>query len=937
MLRTRFACCAIVAAFQLRLVAAPSVEDVPLTPAVVAVAAEHGVDRLRDRARFIPDVVQRLYPAVDGRVFDTNALIASASSRVPQNSSSSGQDTIAVPLGLEVWSRAIFKRTIPADRLLATILADPRAALLCRGLTGMDDETLTFVAEHPALLTFLYERAAPVVGGFGDVLRVHHGALVLPGGDAAAALWSAVLTAPLADGDRAARVLFGEFGGRLAYLAETIDSAEPQVARFALGAWIADPARRLQRFQKVADLVKAGYREWNAMERPFSRPLGDLGQWLLRINVDVNGAPVGVSDRQFWSGALDVSLPSGSVDEGDARIDLAWLLDATVSRDMYTRSDRLDQFSFGQRVFAAVAGDRRDAAMESIRGFQNRRALLLALERLGSHDPALYRAAVQRADALDASDAGQRFWTYAQYQGLLAIVARMARVGTIDSTHACALIASVTSVPLGNDGYDGALVDWFTREFPFKAEGDRASLESGVLDALGGPSAVGGGPRVEWEGQAYRFNPAVAERQRLEIVRRKQGGHTIDLAVAIARVVPRVEKDALTGEQWRAMAAALRAIASDNARQLKNPPVYLMPAGVSPPHDPVEVLTTAAADLERAARSGDLRRATRTFASLRTLADLVFGNALISLVYASEIGDPDGAALLAGNVSLRHDFGLSIRDGTLRVRQAWALPRQDFQPGVPWHVTGSLLNLDVALASLQLRHRTMERILTVPKLSSLDRAAMSVNVVLLDPRTLSNDTRDGIAAAMNEGRRRVMAAVSRPQEMAAIADELGLDGWRRRALVWVLDHDRESIDEQFTLIDLVTLGSEGRPRLDLDPWGVSGLQTEGCICAKMPTPRSWRLLEGRYQLPTVAATMGDLGLAVAVALQTLRLPAPLARTVLAVSMQDFIDEMTPFGSGDYWGLAKEARHLSPDRVEDYVANAAAVDGPLIPEDSNSSR
>jgi hypothetical protein len=33
------------------------------------------------------------------------------------------------------------------------------------------------------------------------------------------------------------------------------------------------------------------------------------------------------------------------------------------------------------------------------------------------------------------------------------------------------------------------------------------------------------------------------------------------------------------------------------------------------------------------------------------------------------------------------------------MKTAWALPRQDIAPGVPWHITGSILGLDVAMAT----------------------------------------------------------------------------------------------------------------------------------------------------------------------------------------------------------------------------------------------
>ena len=44
--------------------------------------------------------------------------------------------------------------------------------------------------------------------------------------------------------------------------------------------------------------------------------------------------------------------------------------------------------------------------------------------------------------------------------------------------------------------------------------------------------------------------------------------------------------------------------------------------------------------------------------------------------------------------------------------RAWMMPRQDVSPGVPWHINGSLLGLDVALASSALRRVSTERALT---------------------------------------------------------------------------------------------------------------------------------------------------------------------------------------------------------------------------------
>ena len=66
---------------------------------------------------------------------------------------------VPVPLSADVWGRAIFKRPIRPDRLVAAIMADRRAALLCHALAALDDETLAFLAQHTTLLARLYESA----------------------------------------------------------------------------------------------------------------------------------------------------------------------------------------------------------------------------------------------------------------------------------------------------------------------------------------------------------------------------------------------------------------------------------------------------------------------------------------------------------------------------------------------------------------------------------------------------------------------------------------------------------------------------------------------------------------------------------------------------------------------------------------------------------
>ena len=163
----------------------------------------------------------------------------------------------------------------------------------------------------------------------------------------------------------------------------------------------------------------------------------------------------------------------------------------------------------------------------------------------------------------------------------------------------------------------------------------------------------------------------------------------------------------------------------------------------------------------------------------------------------------------------------------------WALPRQDFQPGVPWHVAGSLLGLDIALAPLNLRRLTIDRIADAPKLSSIEREALAVSVALLDPQRLKDADRDAIADAIGRGRDRV-DRWSRARAARAVADALGFDGWRRRGS---RGRSRTRPDRRWRSSSRWSIcwRSAAAPDGDLDAWGTSAIHSDGCACTQMPS------------------------------------------------------------------------------------------------------
>src|SRR6185503_3581171 len=104
----------------------------------------------------------------------------------------------------------------------------------------------------------------------------------------------------------------------------------------------------------------------------------------------------------------------------------------------------------GQRLFAGGRWPEAEA-LAVLRALARRRALVLTLARMGLDDPASYRAALGRADALDRLDGKEREPAAAAYQAALALVerSRFARVLEVDAARALVLSLSALEPPTG--------------------------------------------------------------------------------------------------------------------------------------------------------------------------------------------------------------------------------------------------------------------------------------------------------------------------------------------------------------------------------------------------------------------------------------------------------------------------------------------------------
>ncbi len=478
---------------------------------------------------------------------------------------------------------------------------------------------------------------------------------------------------------------------------------------------------------------------------------------------------------------------------------------------------------------------------------------------------------------------------------------------------------------IGGDGwYGGAIAQWITGTLLPRLP-SKSGVEPTIVAALGGAAGPDGATRrVEWEGEAYRLDLGEAERARLERVRRRQATESIDGAVEVARIAHRLAANPPDPDGVAPAGDALQRLSDEIAR---DPTRKVSPDGLELP-DAVSVIGQTTAALSQVDAEGGAPPA-RSVAPLRELGDVLLARALISVGYALGIGDPDGTALLAGDISRRHDFGFALHDLRDWNRLAWTLPRVQVMPGSPWHITGSLLGIDVALGSLTLRRIDAERPIPAPTLTVNERDTVTDGVALMNPLALDDEERDRIASAIDRGRARVAALDGPGPALDAIADAVQLDGWRRRAVAWALGRNRGEVDSFFSLGEFFELGGGAGGPLPAG-WGTSGIGSDDCLCLEFIPANQWKLRSGRPPLGLLATAMPDLDLRVALVLRELRLPAALGKDVLRSAAQDFEDEVRPTDPDDWLALVRAARAVPRDRIEDYVAASAAA-GPLVPD------
>ena len=109
------------------------------------------------------------------------------------------------------------------------------------------------------------------------------------------------------------------------------------------------------------------------------------------------------------------------------------------------------------------------------------------------------------------------------------------------------------------------MAQWVERELVPKLP-PGGSVDSRAIAALAGPVGQRA-TRVTWEGQEYRLDLAAAERVRIELVRAKQVGYSIDLALDLHAIARTLAGDGLTAQGLRSAVARLSALAGTHGER----------------------------------------------------------------------------------------------------------------------------------------------------------------------------------------------------------------------------------------------------------------------------------------------------------------------------------------------------------------------------------
>lgn len=843
-----------------------------------------------------------------------------------------------LPLGVELWRDEIFRSQLDRGELFARIITERDAAMLYYGLRSLDEATLGYLADHPAVVRRIYEQHSGQFALFGRSILVSNNEIQVPGGPGSVELWERFVGEKVSEpGDFMLAILdWDRWGyGLIAPFYDVVVHLDDARRLFVLGAWLPEQ-RRQDHLEELFQQVSLSAPADDSRGGAFAGRFVDVSILLSQVSVDQTGSPTVVGSTDFWRDVFDVTRNSGS-DSRDqslsapgSPIEAAGLVRTVLVDALGDRRARLQTFLFGQRILDG--DDSYSLALAALRGFQHYPQLPLTLERMGATDLNAYRVSLARATQLSQlSDPNISRIALSQFQVALVLLER-ARLGRwISDSEASSLIQSLAAVSPANSGfYENRLALWILDTFlpsvPHLESSPEASVEEALVLAMVGISPdFAPGMQIEWEDFIYDMDPTRPRAQRL---RENLARHTNSLEdiFAFVRVAERAQSEPGTLESRRLadqLEEAFGRLTPPSAGQYsRGAPVAL-----------AETVSRVANELRQDARRRD---AGRIASDVGRVADVLVHASLRALLYAAYLGDADRYAAAGGEeVSARHDFALDEDDDTVTLTHgAWVMPVTRFEPGQPWSVRGSLLGLDISLADLALGRESRGLPGGVGLLPEGERQVLAATVPLMDSWGLPESGSVRIAGRLSRGRQRVRAAFERDGDIDTILRLAGIDEWRQQVMRPLVGNVGRSAQPEtyFSRSELLWLGSHDETSHveALDGWGSPAYPLGGCLCLELTSPHAFETLTGTSNLGYLAAYLPELSLRIAEVFADKELPSLLLPQVLSRALVDLFGEMQLYFSEDWFSAV---RHIdlaySAARIEDYVASLTG-DGTLVP-------
>jgi hypothetical protein len=493
-----------------------ALSDIALPGGLPAALAELNDPLPGDRGQFLVEVIRRTYGTpiavrTDPRGAAIRALLAHLERARHSNEPST---TIPLPLTPAIWVDAVFGGRTTPDALVQAILESRNASLFYYGLMALDVSTREWLASDRGLIADLSNRYAAPFAVAAAGFRTSAGRVVVPGGSRFEPAWEALVGRRVNAPAEFLRAVLTVDEGRIGYVLTALSELTPEQVAFALGADATGAPAALHRLSESFDRAAPA---WKIVDRTLWRPRRDPALLLSDLALDDSGRPELPGSRGFWAAVF--AGEGGSIDRRRGadlsdRVDVSWLCGEIFSAPPAEQRRRYETVLFASRLIKRITPADADDAFEAVRSALKYPALTAALERAHATDIHLYAAAARRAARIAAiSNADRRMRSTSQFQGTLALLARMVARRSISVKTFEAAVAELSGLDPDRSGeYGGAIVNWFAKWIA-AARAD-VPVDDALMQLLAG--RVAGSTRsVDWEGTHYTVDLAAAEMVRL--------------------------------------------------------------------------------------------------------------------------------------------------------------------------------------------------------------------------------------------------------------------------------------------------------------------------------------------------------------------------------------------------------------------------------------